>query len=284
VPATSRRETTVASNQCMPVCLIVKPLRPFAWIAAFLLAVSAVLIPIIYLYVGSQLPTLESEFDLERLLKQSIESERKSVQLGLYERSKTDITFERPDFAKLPKNLVAFYINERGCPTFFQTPREEGFTWAKRVLMGVIGAEPDDPDGWCERVFALNMARKIGAKGKVEEAVAIYKIHRFLKKDGLVAYDLHTVRSEAGIIGVEAAARRLFKKPLAELSLSELGEFTLAMPPHGYWSQMRDCQNPILIKQNRDIIIDNLRRAALVPEDMARSAQQQPVFCTKDEG
>src|SRR5689334_13210930 len=163
----------------MPGFVIVGPLRPFAWIAAFMLALSAVLIPIIYLYIGTQLPTLESEFDLERLLKQSIESERKSVQLGLYDRSREVIAFERPDFAKLPQTLVAFYINERGCPTYFQTPREDGPAWAKRVLLGVINIQVEDPDGWCEWVFAMNLARKIGAKGKLEEAVGLYKIHRF---------------------------------------------------------------------------------------------------------
>ncbi len=262
---------------------IVKPLKPFAWIAAFMLALAVVLIPLIYLYIGTQLPTLDSEFDLERLLRQSIESERKSVQLGLYEKSKESVAFERPDFAKLPKNLVAFYITQRGCPTFFQTPREEGFKWAKRVLLGVVNVEPEDSDGWCERVFGINLARRVGAKGKLEESVAVHKIHRFLKKDGLIAYDLHTLKLEPGIIGVEAAAQVLFKKPLAELSLSELAEFQLAIPPHGYWNQMKACQNPILIKQNRDVILDELRRVSLVPDDLARAAQRQPVFCTRDD-
>lgn len=246
-------------------------------------AVAVVLVPLIYLYIGTQLPTLDSEFDLERLLRQSIESERKSVQLGQYEKSKESITFERPDFAKLPKNLVAFYITQRGCPTFFQTPREEGLTWNKRVLLGVVNVQAEDSDGWCERMLAINLARRIGAKGKLEESVAVHKIHRFLKKDGLIAYDLHSLRVEPGVIGVEAAAHVLFKKPLLELSLSELAEFTLALPPHGYWIQMRDCQNPILIKQNRDVIIDDLRRVALVPDDLAKAAQRQPVYCTRDD-
>ncbi|MBL8953187.1 MAG: transglycosylase domain-containing protein [Myxococcaceae bacterium] len=258
-------------------------MRPFLWIAAFMSVVAMVLVPVIYLYIGAQLPTLESEFDLERLLKQSIESERKSVQLGLYEKSKLPINFVRPDFARLPKNLVAFQITERGCPTFFQTPREEGFRWAKRVMLGVINIEPEDSDGWCEHVFAQNLAVRIGAKGKLEQAVAIYKIHRFLKKDGLIAYDLHSMRVEEGVIGVEDAAKELFKKPLTELTLSQLAEFQLALPPHGYWSQMRSCQNPILIKQNRDIVIDNLRRMSLVPDDLAKSAQRQPVACTQED-
>jgi hypothetical protein len=245
-------------------------------------ALGMVLVPIVYLWVGAGLPTLDSEFDLERLLKQNIESERKSIQLGLYEKSKEPITFDRPDFARLPKNLVAFYITERGCPTYFQTPREEGFMWARRVLVGVFGIEPEDSDGWCEHVFAGQLARRIGAKGKLEEAVAMYKIHRFLKKDGLVAYDLHTVKLDTGVIGVEAGAKVLFHKSLGELGLSELAEYALALPPHGYWEQIKDCVNPILIKQNRDVVVDDLRRSSLVPEDLARSAMRQTVSCTRE--
>jgi len=245
-------------------------------------ALTVVLVPVVYLWVSAGLPSLESEFDLERLLKLSIESERKSIQLGMYEKSKESIDFQRPDFARLPKNLVAFYITERGCPTYFQTPREEGFAWAKRMLLTLINIEPDG-DGWCERVFASNLARRVGAKDKLDQAVAMYKIHRFLKKDSLVAYDLHTVKLEDGVIGVEAGAKALFKKSLGELTLSELAEYALALPPHGYWEQMKACQNPILIKQNRDVIIDDLRRVSLVPEDLARAAMRQPVACTREE-
>jgi hypothetical protein len=261
----------------------VKPLKPFVWIAVFLLGLSAVVAPLIYFYTAAQLPTLDSEFDLERLLKQSIESERKSVQIGQYERSKEPITFARPDFARLPKNLVALYITERGCPTYFQTPREEGYAWAKRMLLGLTNVEPEGSDGWCERLFALILARRIGAKGTLEEAVAAHKIHRFLKKDGLVAYDLHSIPLEPGVVGVEAGARALFKKTVSELSLAELAEYALALPPHSYWYQIRACQNPLLIKQNRDVVLDDLRRVALVPEDLARQAMRQQIACLKVE-
>ena len=43
---------------------------------------SVVLVPIIYLYVGSTLPPLESEFDLHRLLKLTIESELVVINAG----------------------------------------------------------------------------------------------------------------------------------------------------------------------------------------------------------
>ncbi len=264
------------------VQVIVKPCVPFCGLRRSMTALAIVLTQSSTCGWAAGLPVLDSEFDLERLLKLSIESERKSIQLGQYEKSKERIEFERPDFAKLPKNLVAFYITERGCPSYFQTPREESAAFGKRVLLSLIGVFPDG-DGWCENVFASSLARRIGTKGTLENAVATFKIHRFLKKDQLVAYDLHTVHLETGVIGVEDSAKTLFKKTLPELTLSELAELTLAMPPFGYWDQMRSCQNPILIKQNRDVVIDDLRRVSLVPEDLARSAMRQPVACTRDQ-
>ena len=42
----------------------------------------------------------------------------------------------------------------------------------------------------------------------MEVVVATHKIHRFLKKDGLIAYDLSTVWFEDGIIGVEIQGMR----------------------------------------------------------------------------
>ena len=257
-------------------------LRAFLWIGVVIAAIVVVLTPILYLYTSTKLPQLDSEFDLERILRQSIESERRSALMGQYEKARQPIDFKRPDFARLPKNLVAAYITERGCPTYFQSPREDGFPWTKRQLLGLVNVEPRG-DGWCEQVFGGNLSARIGAKGSLEMTVATHKIHRFLKKDTLIAYDLHSVRLAPGIIGVEDGARELFKKPLAELNLAEIAEYALALPPNGYWEQMRTCQNPTLIRQARDQVIQRLQMVSLIPESEARAAQTRPVACLKIE-
>ena len=257
-------------------------LRAFLWIGVVIAAIVVVLTPILYLYTSTKLPQLDSEFDLERILRQSIESERRSALMGQYEKARQPIDFKRPDFARLPKNLVAAYITERGCPTYFQSPREDGFPWTKRQLLGLVNVEPRG-DGWCEQVFGGNLSARIGAKGSLEMTVATHKIHRFLKKDTLIAYDLHSVRLAPGIIGVEDGARELFKKPLAELNLAEIAEYALALPPNGYWEQMRACQNPTLIRQARDQVIQRLQMVSLIPESEARAAQTRPVACLKIE-
>jgi membrane carboxypeptidase/penicillin-binding protein len=259
----------------------VKNLRALLWISVVFAALTVLLTPIVYFYTSTKLPSLESEFDLERILRASIESERRSLLLGMFDKQKDPIDFKRPDYVRLPKYLVAAYITERGCPTYFQSPREDGFPWAKRQVLGLFRIEPGG-DGWCEQLFAANLAMRVGAKGSLEITVGSHKIHRFLKKDTLIAYDLHSVRLAPGIIGVEDGSKALFKKPLSELTLAEIAEYALALPPHGYWDQMTKCQNPTLIRQARDSVIRDLQMVSLIPESEARTATAQPVACLRE--
>jgi hypothetical protein len=240
--------------------------------------VMAVVLPAAYFYTSASLPQLDTEFDLLRVLKQPIESERRSVQMGHYDKASDPVEFPRPDISNLPKELVAFYITERGCPGYFQSPREEGWPWAKRML-GVFAGMEFEGDGWCEKLMAETIARRAGAKGSMEVVVAAHKIHRFLKKDGLLAYDLLTENMEEGIIGSEAIAKMLFHKKLMDLSLAELAEMQLATPPHGYYMVVKECSNPNLIRQNRDLLLDRLAAVGMVDTAKAEIAKQQPVTC-----
>ena len=255
-------------------------MRSLIWISLFVAGLLGVLVPVGYFYVASQLPTLDSELDVEKLLRLDIEGERRTEQMGRTERDPAGQKFERPDFSRLPKDLVAFYISQRGCPTFFQTPREAGARWVARLVVGLAGKELRG-DGFCERLLALRLAERVGARGALLLTVGANKIHSVLEKDQLIAYDLSSVWFEPGIIGAEALARRLFHKELSQLRLSELAELTLALPPHGYYAQMRDCQNPSLIRANRDHLLAELAADDLIPVDRSKSAQAEPVACAR---
>jgi len=149
------------------------------------------------------------------------------------------------------------------------------------MVAGLLGSEPGG-DGWCERQLSLRLADRVGAKGNFQKAVAAHKIHGFLQKDQLIAYDLTSIGFDQAVIGIEAASARLFKKKPDQLSLSEMAEFEMALPPHNFYQQVRDCQNPSLIRQNRDYVLQRLMTDALVPEDRAKNAMGQPVACTRE--
>lgn len=244
-----------------------------------LAGVVGLVLPASWLYVASSLPNqLDSQLDIETHLRQSVESERQSTQLSKRLKERESVKWERPDFTRLPKHLVALYITETGCPTYFQTPREEGYAWAKRVLNALLDKQLDG-DGACELIFAKRLARRLGAKTTMQVAVAADRIHRFLQKDELVAFDLHSMQFEQGVVGVEAGARLLMQKELTELSLAELAELQLAIPPWGYWEDVKSCGNASLVRVNRDKLLQNLVWAGLASEEMAKTGAAQPPRC-----
>jgi hypothetical protein len=254
--------------------------RAFIWTSLFLLGLSGVVLPAFYLYTASKLPRLESEYDLESLLRLSVEGERLSSRAGQNHREHRPVKFARPDFARLPRDLVALYISRAGCPTFFQTPREDGPRWGWRLVKSLMNSGMRG-DGECERYVSMRLAVALGIKGNMERTVAANKVHAILQKDQLVAWDFATMYFERGVVGVEDAAWELYRKEVVEMTLAELAEFALALPIYGYYDDLKSCRNASLIKQNRDQLLKRLSAQSLVPADHAKAAGDAPVACLK---
>lgn len=253
-------------------------MRSFLWILLFLVGLTGVLIPVVYLYTAAQLPQLESEYDLQTHLRNTIEGERMSTRAGRADDEKRSNDWQKPEFAKMPHDLIALYISQLGCPNFFRTPREDGLRWAWRMMSGLWGAQLEG-DGWCEKYFASRLANNLGVKGKLQLTVGAHKIHAFLAKDELVAYDFASMRFNRGIVGIDDAAWELYRKKLQDMNLAELAEFTLALPMHGYFADLQTCRNASLIKQNRNFILEALGRQGLVAPDKVKDAVKAPVAC-----
>ncbi|RYZ34999.1 MAG: hypothetical protein EOO71_37140 [Myxococcaceae bacterium] len=252
------------------------------WLFMFLVGLAGVVIPLTYLYTASKLPRLESEFDVESQLRHRIEGDRMSVLVARMDRGGAErarVAFSRPDFSRMPKDLVALYIRQMDCPTYFQTPREDGRAWAWRLFAGVTFGTVPPGDGACERRLAMRIAREVGIEGTLPLSVAAHRLHAFFQKDQLIAYELSILRFERGVVGVEDAARKLFGRELSELQLSELAEMQLALPPYGFYDDLKKCKNSSLIRQNRDLLLQDLAGYSLVSEERARNAIAQPVAC-----
>lgn len=258
-----------------------RAMKTVLWFLVVVTFIVALAIPAVYFYTKAQLPDIGSELELYNLLKNSVEAERRNQVLSQVTMVKRDITFQRPDLSNYPKHYVSLNLNERGCPRFFQSPREEGFTWARRMVAFFLKQETSGNDGWCEKIFAWNVAERVGATTHSQQVVATHLIHRALTKDALLAFDLATVPADTGVVGVEDAAQALLGKPLKEMSLAELAELALALPPHSYWDEVKECRNVVLLRQNRDVLIQHLRQSGLIPEDLSRNAQTEPLACAK---
>jgi hypothetical protein len=255
--------------------------RILLWIGLLLLLLGGIVSPAMYLYTASTLPPLENEFDLERHLRNYVESGRMSLQLGMAAKGRGGVAYTRPDFAKLPKDLVAFYIDGWDCPSFFQTPRETGFAWTWRVFSSWAFNRQPPGDGRCEWLLANQLAYAIHIRGGLRQSIAASKLHAFLSKDQLVAYDLTSIVFDQAVVGVDDASHELFKKPLDALTLPELAELELTLPPNGFYPEMRQCRSPSQLRHARDFVLGQLSRHGLIPEDRARGAQAAPVSCTR---
>jgi membrane carboxypeptidase/penicillin-binding protein len=249
------------------------------WLTLIVGVSVGIILPGMYMYTAANLPNqIESEADVEMHLRQSIESERQSVQLGRPTNERESVKWEKPDFSRLPKHLIAFYITETGCPDYFRSPREEGWPWNKRMIASLQGRILDG-DGACELIFARNLARRLGMKTDLQIAVGADRVHRFLAKDQLVAFDLHAMWFDHGVIGVEKASELMMQKPLTQLNIAELAELQLAIPPWGYWDDIKECRKTALLKEARDTLLARLAEIGHISDEMARSAMSQPVRC-----
>lgn len=255
-------------------------MRGLVWFSLFVIGLFGVVVPAAYLYVASGLPQLESEFDVEKHLRLSVEGERMSLKYGQYQ-ERTDIKYARPDFQRLPKELVALFISQLGCPGYFKTPKEDGPRWSWRLLQLAVFGKELPGDGACEAYLADSLAVMVGVRGKFDRAVAAHKIHSALGKDQLVSYFLSAIFFERGVVGVDDASRALFGKEVAALELPQLAELMLALPPGYYYREVKQCQNAALLRINRDVALDQLVAHALLKPEQARQAKQSNVSCVR---
>lgn len=256
-----------------------RTLRALIMVPVALLTSLCIVLPVTYLYVASSLPNpIDSEEKIELVLRQSIESERQSVQYAKRIADRQKVDWPAPDFSMLPSMAVALYVTENGCPGYFQSPRETTGEWRKRVIFSLLGqALPGD--GECELIFAQRVATRLGARSPLQLAVTADRLHAFLSKEQLVAYDLHSMHFARAVVGIEAASSELMQKPLLELTVPELAELALAIPPHGYWSEVWFCKNAGLIVQNRDAVIGRLHANGFIDDAQAEAASELKPRC-----
>ena len=252
-------------------------------LAVIMLVVStAVILPVWWATAVTSLPTLESEFDLERFLRDRIEGERTANYPGGRVPDKALIAFRTPELTRYPKDMVGLYIAGYGCPTYFQSPRETAWPWFLRLVRyQLLKSEGPPGSADCEFQFARHLVWAIRIRGGLRETIAISRIRDLLPKGKLVAYDLATQEFDAGVVGLESAAEALYERKLESLKLDELAELSLALPPNSAYGQIKLCANASALRHARDAALTEMSNQSLIPVDRAKQAQAQPLACMK---
>jgi hypothetical protein len=257
--------------------------KSLLWVLLFVTGVTGVIVPLLYLYDAAGLPALDSEYAIDAQLKASVEGERRAGRAGTLVQTFGPIDWTRPDFNTLPRDLVALYISQWGCPSYFQTRREDPLKVAWRAFdYAMFNGSPAEANVRCEFVFAARIAQAMHISGgRAKLAIAAYRIRATLQKGDLVAYDLASAGYGPGLVGVKDAARALFKKKVTDMSLPQWAELSLAMPPNGMWNEVAACADRLRLKQARDYVLSQLSHDSLVTANQARLAQDQALLCSK---
>ena len=234
-----------------------------------------------YQRAAADLPPLNSEFDVQNVLRGTIEGERRNLRSSAGTIHPDEgIAWPRPTLAAFPHDFVTIYLAVRECPTFFQTQRESNLKWAFRVFMKEeFHKSLAGRDGRCE----LGLAREIASHLRVAEGtasnIAAYRIRLIMTRDQMVAYDLAAMPIERGYFGVNDASRLLLRRDLKDLSLAELVELSVALPPFNRYEEVRDCRSLIDVKVTRDDLLSSLGEARIISEQRADAAKGEALSC-----
>jgi len=240
-----------------------------------------VLVPGFYFNATSDLPSpLESRHQLLTLMRMQVEGERMKRALPMQERERGFVKWPEPDIGRFPRDFVALYLSEMGCPTFLRAPPEPRMAWLGRVLQGTWGSGLENGQaGRCAYLFASRLVDHLDVTGRLERAIAIHRIRNLLSHEELVAWDMASTQLDDGMLGLDQGVEAVYGRPLAQLGLSELAEAVLMAPPNNAYGTLRICQNPPLIKRARDAVLAQLLEYGLTTEAQASAGQQAEVAC-----
>jgi len=240
-----------------------------------LLVLGGLLAPAMYFYYSKDLPDLDSSQAIFKAVKRSIETQRQVVAPTGQKPEAWD--FELLDLARLPKHLVHAVVAMDACPDYRTSKKELGYPKLSRIARRWLSNEiaGHGPQA-CQLRYADQVVLALGVLDAMRSSIADAKVLDALTVDELLAYRISVVYYAEGVIGPQAASRKLFKKELAQLSLGQIAELVAA---EGYFTMFQRCQNPAKLKMYRDAVIDRMEAFRLLSQAEAKAARGPQVGC-----
>ena len=245
-------------------------MRRMFWGVLMVLLLGGVTFPALYFYYAKDLPDLSSASAIRASVASTVEGERRGTTVvgTHYE----DVRFELWPLSKMPKALVSGVLAMDGCPDYLTARKERGYPRFKRLFRRWLNNDKAGMPGpgRCQLLYADMIASALGALDPMHATIADNHILTALDVEDLLAYRMSATYYAPGVIGAHAGARRLFKKDLEELSLSQIGELLAA---ESFFPQFVACKNPGKLKSYRDAAIDRMEAFRFISDTDAIAAR-----------
>ena len=251
-------------------------MRRLFWFCVAMVLIGGVTLPVLYFVYARDLPDLDTPDQVRTAVARSVEAERRATTVVGLKWGKVDFELITPQ--KAPRALVTGVLAMDSCPEFLTTRMETGYPRVKRLVtrwllnrhLGKAGPAA------CQLAYADTIAASLGVADSMHFAIADARILGALQPDDLLAYRMSVMYFAEGVTGAREGARRLFKKDLGELQLSQVAELLAA--EHAF-PEYYQCKNPGKLKLWRDSVLDRMEAFRAISPEEAKAARARPLTC-----
>jgi membrane peptidoglycan carboxypeptidase len=249
----------------------------FAFGAVLLLALG---LPATYFVLARDLPPLQGREQIVHTIAVTIESQRQKELAAIDPRRVQRFAALGP--TDISRSLRAGVLATAGCPDYDSLPKEDGAAWMARIVgFGAGMGEGSPGPGRCELFFASSIAAAIGLPSDPHRAVAIHALHTSLSKEELLDLELSARYFAPGVLGIGAASQLLLGKAPRTLTIAETAELLLG----GFdWTEIATCRGPLVLKQKRNAIIDQMAAFNGISAAEAERAKGERLRCISHPG
>lgn len=238
----------------------------------FAAALSAVLaLGALLLWAAQSTPEFHRRDVLDTALRDGVEGARRHARAVRFGPAGEPSPWAEPGLARLPRELVAFFLTELECPDFLTRTTPLKTALPTRLYWLVVPPKPGDAR--CADQLAQSIVDALALQTPLQRWWARGQVASALEREALVATALETEEFAEGVIGPEAAAQHFFGERLWDVPVSALAELALALPPYRLSSELERCANAPLLLRARNSV---LARAGLPPE-----LSRNPLECLK---
>lgn len=244
--------------------------RKGLWALLSLFFLSLVCISLLYLYLESQLASVDSLKTVKLQVPLRIYTQDGLLIEEYGEKRRIPLTYDQ-----IPKTLIQALLATED-QRFFEHPGVDILGLGRATLRVIATGSKSQGGSTITMQVARNffLTRKKTFLRKFNEILLAIKIDRELPKEKILELYLNRIYLGNRAYGVGAAAKVYYGKPLNELNLAELAMIAgLPQAP----STQNPIANPLAAKKRRDHVLERLLEEKYITEEAYHEAINQPI-------